>query len=95
VTRQAPGPGRGCGRRGRDSQPSPRLAESARGRVYGRPRGAGTRQAPQSPGGLTGHGHGRGDSLLEAAWLRQFIYVYSFMRIRHLGFFLIDLFSDY
>ena len=35
------------------------------------------------------------DSLLEAAWSRQFIYVYSFMRIRHLGFFLIDLFSDY
>ena len=54
--------------------------------------GAGTRQA-QSPGGLTAYG--RGDSLLEAAWSRQFIYVYSFMRIRHLGFFLIDLFSDY
>ncbi len=36
-----------------------------------------------------------GDSLLEAAWSRQFIYVYSFMRIRHLGLFLIDLFSDY
>jgi hypothetical protein len=54
--------------------------------------GAGTRQA-QLPGGLTAYG--RGDSLLEAAWSRQFIYVYSFMRIRHLGFFLIDLFSDY
>jgi hypothetical protein len=54
--------------------------------------GAGTRQA-QSPGGLTAYG--RGDSLLEAAWSRQFIYVFSFMRIRHLGFFLIDLFSDY
>ena len=54
--------------------------------------GAGTRQA-QSPGGLTAYG--RSDSLLEAAWSRQFIYVYSFMRIRHLGFFLIDLFSDY
>ena len=54
--------------------------------------GAGTRQA-QSPGGLTAYG--RGDSLLEAAWSRQFIYVYSFMRIRHLGLFLIDLFSDY
>jgi hypothetical protein len=49
--------------------------------------GAGTRQA-QSP-------YGRSDSSLEAAWSRQFIYVYSFMRIRHLGFFLIDLFSDY
>ena len=55
--------------------------------------GAGTRQAPQSPGRLTAYG--RDDSLLEAAWSRQFIYVYSFMRIRHLGFFLIDLFSDY
>ncbi len=35
--------------------------------------------------------------MLEAAWSRQtsFNYVYSFMRIRHLGFFLIDLFSDY
>ena len=54
--------------------------------------GAGIRQA-QSPGGLTAYG--RSDSLLEAAWSRQFIYVYSFMRIRHLGFFLIDLFSDY
>ena len=43
--------------------------------------GAGTRQA-QSPGGLTAYC--RGDSLLEAAWSRQFIYVYSFMRIRHL-----------
>ena len=51
-----------------------------------------TRQA-QSPGGLSDRG--RGDSLLEAAWSRQFIYVYSFMRIRHLGFFLIDLLSDY
>jgi hypothetical protein len=51
--------------------------------------GAGTRQA-QSPGGLTAYG--RGDSLLKAAW---FIYVYSFMRIRHLGLFLIDLLSDY
>jgi hypothetical protein len=37
----------------------------------------------------------RSDSLLEAAWSRQFIYVYSIMRIRHLGFCLIDLFSDY
>ena len=54
--------------------------------------GAGIRQA-QSPGGLTAYG--RSDSLLEAAWSRQFIYVYSFMRIRHLGFFLIDLLSDY
>ena len=54
--------------------------------------GAGIRQA-QSPGGLTAYG--RSDSLLEAAWSRPFIYVYSFMRIRHLGFFLIDLFSDY
>ncbi len=34
----------------------------------------------------------RSDSLLGVAWSRQFIYVYSFM---HLGFFLIDLFSDY
>jgi hypothetical protein len=49
------------------------------------------RQA-QSPGGLTAYG--RSDSLREAAWSRQFIYAYSFMRIRHLGFFLIDLFSD-
>jgi hypothetical protein len=56
--------------------------------------GPGTRQA-QSPGGLTAYGPSRSDSLLEAAWSRdsrQFIYVYSFM---HLGFFLIDLFSDY
>jgi hypothetical protein len=44
--------------------------------------GAGTRQT-QSPGGL----RSRSDSLLEAAWSRQFIYVLS-------GFFLIDLFSD-
>ncbi len=36
------------------------------------------------------------DYLLEAARSRQSIYVYSFMRIiRHLGFFLIDLLSDY
>jgi hypothetical protein len=54
--------------------------------------GAGIGQA-QSPGGLIAYG--RSDSLLEAAWSRQFIYVYSFMRIKHLGFFLIDLFSDY
>jgi hypothetical protein len=43
--------------------------------------GAGTRQA-QSPGGLTAYS--RSDSLLEAAWSRQFIYAYSFMRIRFL-----------
>jgi hypothetical protein len=53
--------------------------------------GAGIRQA-QSPGGLTAYG--RSDSLLEAAWSRH-VYVYSFMRIRHLGFFVIDLLSDY
>jgi hypothetical protein len=48
------------------------------------------------PGSVTRRtDRGRRDSLLEAAWSRQFIYVYSFMRIRHLGFFLIDLFSDY
>jgi hypothetical protein len=48
------------------------------------------------PGSVTRRtDRGRHDSLLEAAWSRQFIYVYSFMRIRHLGFFLIDLFSDY
>jgi hypothetical protein len=44
---------------------------------------------------VTAYGRSTGDSLLETAWSRQFIYVYSFMRIKHLGFFLIDLFSDY
>jgi hypothetical protein len=79
----------------------PRLAESARCRVYGRP-GAGYmvgrgRDLPGSVTRQTDRLRSRSDSLLEleAAWSRQFIYVYSFMRIRHLGFFLIDLFSDY
>ncbi len=55
--------------------------------------GRGRDRLSHRAGGLTAYG--RSDSLLEAAWSGQFIYVYSFMRIRHLGFFLIDLFSDY
>jgi hypothetical protein len=55
------------------------------------------RDPPGSVTRRTGCLRSLSDSLLEAAWSRQtpVIYVYSFMSIRHLGFFLIDLFSDY
>jgi hypothetical protein len=94
VTWQARGlwpPGPGVSRRGRAPidrvGPGPGIWSA----------GAGTRQA-QSPGGLAAYGVGVTLCLKRHGHVTadgQFIYVYSFMRIRHLGFFLIDLFSDY
>ncbi len=46
-------------------------------------------------GGSAAYGVGVTLCLPSGMVMSDVVYVYSFMRIRHLGFFLIDLFSDY